>query len=66
MTAATYVPVDLIINFCVKAGFRSADVQQRIEQALSNSVLTGGTEGFSIPTISLLAIRSLSAAFMRR
>jgi predicted phage baseplate assembly protein len=49
VTAATYVPVDLIINFCVKDGFRSADVQQRIEQALSNSELPGGAEGFFHP-----------------
>jgi hypothetical protein len=49
VTAATYIPVDLILNFCVKDGFRSADVQQRIEQALSNSVLPGGTEGFFHP-----------------
>ena len=49
VTAATYIPVDLVINFCVKAGFRSADVQRQIEQVLSNSVLPGGAEGFFHP-----------------
>lgn len=34
VTGATYVPVDLIVNFCVKAGFRPIDVQQSIERAL--------------------------------
>jgi hypothetical protein len=44
-----YLPIDLILNFCVISGFRSAAVQQQIELALSNSVLPGGAKGFFHP-----------------
>jgi hypothetical protein len=44
-----YLPIDLILNFCVTQGSRSAAVEQQIELALSNSVLPGGAKGFFHP-----------------
>jgi predicted phage baseplate assembly protein len=46
INSPAFVPVDLILNFCVIPGFRSAAVEQQIELALSNSVLPGGAKGF--------------------
>jgi hypothetical protein len=44
--SATYVPLDIIVEFCTASGFRSADVQQGILLALSNQDLPGGKKGF--------------------
>jgi predicted phage baseplate assembly protein len=49
VSGPAYLPVDLILNFCVTPGFRSSAVQQQIELALSASDLTGGGKGFFHP-----------------
>jgi hypothetical protein len=46
---ALYVPIDLVIEFCLAKGFLAGDVQQRLEQALSNADLPGGQKGFFHP-----------------
>jgi hypothetical protein len=46
---AIYVPLEIVIEFCVVLGFRSADVQQDLQQALSNADLPGGGQGFFHP-----------------
>ncbi|HUZ03386.1 MAG TPA: hypothetical protein VMU89_23830 [Thermomicrobiaceae bacterium] len=46
---ALYVPVDLAVEFCVAPDHRAADVQQGLELALSNRVLTGDARGFFHP-----------------
>jgi hypothetical protein len=43
------VPVELAIEFCLKPGFIPADVQEAIEQALSNAELPGGKKGLFHP-----------------
>jgi Baseplate J-like protein len=47
--APSYVPIDLIISFCTKAGYSSSSVQQQIETVLSNTILPGGVTGFFYP-----------------
>jgi hypothetical protein len=47
---ALYIPLDVIVEFCTAAGFRPADVQQSLLQALSNTTLTGGSLGFFHPS----------------
>jgi len=49
VNSPVFVPVDLILNFCVIPGFRSAAVEQQIELVLSNSVLPSGAKGFFHP-----------------
>ena len=46
---AIYVPLEIEIRFCVLRGFRSADVQQNLQQALSNGDLPSGGQGFFHP-----------------
>lgn len=46
---AIYVPVDLVIEFCLVKGFLAEDVRQRLLQALSNADLPGGQKGFFHP-----------------
>jgi hypothetical protein len=48
---ALYVPLDIIVQFCTAAGFRPADVQQSLLQALSNTTLPGGSLGFFHPSL---------------
>lgn len=49
VTGAVYLPIDLAIEFCVAPGFRAADVQQALQQALSTADLPGGGTGFFHP-----------------
>src|SRR5262249_55335733 len=49
VTRALFVPVELVIEFCLRPGFLPGDVQQAIQQALSNSDLPGGRRGFFHP-----------------
>ena len=44
-----YLPVDLIVSFCAARGFRPADVEASLLQALSNQILPGGKQGFFHP-----------------
>ena len=44
-----YLPIELQVEFCVVPGARPNDVQQAIQQALSNSELPGGLKGFFHP-----------------
>jgi hypothetical protein len=46
---AVYVPIELAIEFCVVPGFRADDVQQQLQQVLSNADLPGGGTGFFHP-----------------
>jgi len=46
---AVYVPVDLAIAFSTTPGSRAADVQQTLQQVLSNTDLPGGGKGFFHP-----------------
>ena len=46
---ATYVSLEIAIEFCVIPGFRSNDVTQRLLQVLGNSDLPGGEQGFFHP-----------------
>jgi hypothetical protein len=47
--APQYAPLDVVIAFCTRTGFRPADVQQALQQALSNADLPGGQKGFFHP-----------------
>jgi len=49
ITRAIYVPLELEIEFCLALGFFPGDVQQALEQVLSNGVLPGGRKGFFHP-----------------
>jgi hypothetical protein len=49
VAGAAYVSIDLMVDFCVASGFRSADVQQRIQRVLSNSAGSGGVMGLFMP-----------------
>jgi hypothetical protein len=49
VTGAVYLPIDLAIEFCVAPGFRGADVQQALQQVLSNTDLPDGGKGFFHP-----------------
>ena len=49
VTGATYVPIDLAIGFCIATGFFVGNVEQGIQQVLSNRDLAGGGKGFFHP-----------------
>jgi predicted phage baseplate assembly protein len=49
VTGVTFVPVDLVIGFCVVAGFFPAAVEQRILLVLSNGDLPASGKGFFHP-----------------
>jgi baseplate J-like protein len=49
VTAAVYVSIELVLEFCVARGGRASDVQQALQQALSNGELGGGRKGFFHP-----------------
>lgn len=49
VTAAVYVSIELVLEFCVARGGRASDVQQALGQALSNGELVGGRKGFFHP-----------------
>ena len=49
VAGAVYVPIELTIEFCVARGGRASDVQQALQQALSNGPLPGGRTGFFHP-----------------
>jgi hypothetical protein len=49
VTPAVYVSIELVLEFCVAAGGRAADVQQALQQALSSGELGGGRRGFFHP-----------------
>jgi hypothetical protein len=49
VTAATYVPIDLAIGFCVAPGFFAANVAQGLLQILGDGELPGGGRGFFHP-----------------
>jgi hypothetical protein len=65
---AVYVPLEIVIEFCVAPGFRSGDVQQNLLQALSNSTLANGSQGFFSPDLfsfgDSLYVSRLYAAIM--
>jgi hypothetical protein len=44
-----YVPVELVIEFCLRPGFLPGDVQQGVTRVLSNTDLGGGRKGFFHP-----------------
>ena len=46
---ALYLPIDLMIEFCLLDGFLAGNVQQALTQALSNGDLPGGRKGFFHP-----------------
>jgi hypothetical protein len=46
---AVDLPVDLTIEFCAAPGFRAPDVQQALQQVLSNADLPDGRTGFFHP-----------------
>jgi hypothetical protein len=49
VTAAVYVSIDLVLEFCVARSGRASDVQQALARALSNGELVGGRKGFFHP-----------------
>ena len=49
ITGAIYLPVDLEIQFSVAPGSQPSNVQETLEQALGNSVLPNGSNGFFHP-----------------
>lgn len=49
ITGPIYLPVELDVEFCAAPGARPIDVQQSIQQALSDSELPGGVKGFFHP-----------------
>jgi Baseplate J-like protein len=49
VVGAVYVSVDLAIEFCVARGGRASDIQQALQQTLSNGDLPGGRKGFFHP-----------------
>ena len=46
---AVYVPVEVVVEFCTEQGFQPFDVQERLQQTLSNGELPGGQKGFFHP-----------------
>lgn len=48
---AIYIPLDVAIEFCTSGGFRPADVEQSILEALSNRQLQGNRKGFFHPSL---------------
>jgi predicted phage baseplate assembly protein len=49
VAGAVYVPIELTVEFRVTGGRRASDVQQALQQALSNGPLPGGRTGFFHP-----------------
>jgi hypothetical protein len=49
ITGPVYLPIELQIEFCAAPGARPTDVQQAIQQALSNGQLPGGLKSFFHP-----------------
>ena len=46
---ATYLPIRIDLDICVRTGFSASDVQRGLEAALSNRVLARGVKGFFHP-----------------
>lgn len=49
VVGAKFIPIELVIEFCLKPGFLPADVQHAIEAALSSSDISSDTIGFFHP-----------------
>jgi len=49
ITGPVFLPIELQIEFCTAPGARPSDVQEAIQQALSNAELPGGLKGLFHP-----------------
>jgi hypothetical protein len=47
--APTFVPLNILLNVCLKQGYFEADVKQALLSVFSNGVLPDGTKGFFHP-----------------